>query len=513
MGNKTKTYISIGKVGLIKAIAKLLAFLKTVLIARFFGASGLTDAWYVAYTIPEMLINFLGFQDLKGATTAIFSHYSENNPKELSKAFSAIFNLLMLVGILVSVIAVLFAGFLVNITAHGLDSELLRLAAELARIVLPVIIFLGISNYLMSFLNALEYYSIPAIVQLLANLVAVLMIFFFHDSFGIKSIAWGILLGWIAAFIVQMPILLFAKIRYRPFYFGKFDAIKKFILLFSPLFIPIFASQINALVIKNLGSTLRPFGKITAYSYAILIVGSLISVAVEPFTIVLLPRFSRFSAKGDYSSLSKTLKRYSNYFMIIFLPISIFMIFSAGQIVDVIFQRGAFDEYAHKITTLALIAGSIGILPWAMNLYYKIYFLAVRNTKIIATIDVITIFMHIGLNFILTKYFDLFGLVLAASIAYFARFIIYGIAIGNKIEKFKFYKRAFYLVKLLPAGAVVLLICLYLDKLVTFSGEYHSLINLLISAIFGFGLYFIVLLIMKNKEMSKISQSIIKKKN
>lgn len=506
-----KTAISIGKVGLIKGFAKALAFLKTILIAKFFGASGLTDAWYVAYTIPEMLINFLGFQDIKGATTSIFSHYDEINPKEFDRAFSAIFNLLLVLSIIVSIIAVVFAGFLVNITAHQLEPELLRLATKLARIVLPVIVFMGLSNYLMSVLNSREFFLVPAIVQLVSNVIAVSLIVLLHKYLGINSIAWGILLGWLGAMIIQIPFLIKARIHYKPFYFGEFKAIQNFIVFFSPLFIPIFASQINALVIKNIGSTLRPLGKITAYSYAILIVGSLISLAVEPFTIVLLPRISKLVAQNSLKKLGFLVQRYARYFMIIFLPISIYMVLNTPLIVSVVFQRGEFDKYAHSITSIALIAASTSILPWAMNLYYKLYFLAIKKTKTIAIIDVITIVFHIGMNFLLTKLYGLFGLVFAATLAYTARFIIYGIITGKNLRQCNFKKTLFYLIGLLPSAALLLLIS-YLGKTyINFDSQFNNLFVLIISFIAGFSLYFGTLYILRNREIIDISHRVLRR--
>ncbi|MFP4459989.1 MAG: murein biosynthesis integral membrane protein MurJ [Candidatus Zixiibacteriota bacterium] len=506
-----KTAISIGKVGLIKGFAKALAFLKTILIAKFFGASGMTDAWYVAYTIPEMLTSFLGFQDIKGATTSIFSHYDESNPSEFNRAFSAIFNMLLILGFVVSIIAVVFAGFLVSITAHDLDPELLELATELARIVLPVIVFMGLSNFLMSVLNSREFFLVPAIVQLMSNIIAVSIILLLHKHLGINSVAWGILLGWFGAMIIQIPFMLKAKIKYKPFYFGEFKAIKSFITFFSPLFIPIFASQINALVIKNLGSTLRPLGKITAYSYAILIVGSIISLAVEPFTIVLLPRISRLVAQEAFEKLGKLVQRYAKYFMIIFLPISTFMILNTPAIVSIVFQRGEFDKYAHSITSIALIAASTSILPWAMNLYYKLYFLAMKQTRTIATIDVITIAFHIGMNFLLTHLFGLFGLVFAATLAYTARFLIYGIITGKNLKQCNFTKLLLYLLGLLPSAGLLLLIS-YLGKTyLHFDSQYNDLFIVIISFVAGFSVYFGTLYILRNREIIDISHRVLRK--
>ena len=422
---KRSTLGNVGRAGLWGLFGSILGTGKQLLIGPLFGATGNTDAFFAASQLPRRMGELLGFEVMKGALTSHFSSISEK--EKLSYRFSAIMNAILILGSLFSILLVVFAGPVMSLLVKGFEESVLLLSIQLARIVLPVILLIGLTNLLSSLLNSLHCYNVIGIVRVVVNFTAILFIVFFYRSWGVYSLAVGYLTGWFLAVVIQVPMLLKRGIRYHPFFQGQWALIREIFRLLTPLFLGIFISQINAFVILGLASMLDA-GSVSAMNYSMALFGTLVVVTTQPFFVVLLPKIS----KTEKFDLSNKLQEYSTIFIFIFVPVAFFLFSQAHLIVAIIFGRGDFDLRAIEITSNAFKANALGVFFWASSLLFMQFFLAQKKTLTIGIVDFVTIALHIALNFILVKHYNLFGLVLAMSIAHGLRYFVYGFILGKQ---------------------------------------------------------------------------------
>ena len=154
---------SAGIVGVITLLSRIMGYARDMVVAYFFGASAETDAFYVAFRIPNLLRRLLAEGSLTVSFIPIFTENLEKKGKEEAKKISDItFTLLFIVLILVSLVGVLLSPFIIKLFASGFKGEIFNLAVNLNRIMFPYILFASLTALSMGILNSLKHFFAPA---------------------------------------------------------------------------------------------------------------------------------------------------------------------------------------------------------------------------------------------------------------------------------------------------------------------------------------------------------------
>ncbi len=420
---KKSTFGSISNVGLWELFGAVIATLKQLIIFPIFGATGNTDAFFASSQLSRRMSEFLGFEIMKGG---LISHYSGLTEKEiLNRNFSALLNFLLLFGGGIVILLIAFAEPILGLIVKGFDSDIMALSVRMSRLVFPVILLIGLNNLFSSLLTALHVYNVSGKMRVVINIVMIGCTLALYRSLGAYALAVGYLAGWVASTLYQLPLIFKSGVRYHPVFKGQWQIVKMVIVMLSPLMLGLFVSQINAFVQLRLASELA-VGKVTAMNLSLALYSTMIVVLTQPFLLVLLPRISK-----NNKEMPTKLIEYTDIFAFIFIPISFFLFSQSELIISVVFGRGDFDQRAIEITASAFRAYAAGFFFWAQTLLQIQFFLAEKRTRVIGIVDFVTVSINIGLNFLLVHYWDLFGLVLALSIAYAMRFVIYTFILGN----------------------------------------------------------------------------------
>lgn len=345
-----------GLVGGLSVLASMLGFLRDLTIARYFGASADTDAFVVAWTIPETATPLLMEGAMAALLIPLFSHELARRGS-FKESLGGV--LLPLVGVLATLAGVtaLAAPLLVAVLAPGLADP--TTAVVSVRIAALTILFLGFSGYLMAALRASNIFGWPGSVYIAYNTGILAMIFLLHESLGILSAAIGLAVGGGCMIAVQIPVFIRRVGLPRPTLRIPRELVAR-LSVFVPLALYTLERHGQVFVERFVGSML-PVGTISHLNYATKVgqIPMLLSLTVA---LVTLPALSRSAAEGANERLRALVERNLRAVTFLIAPATAFLVVFAPEVVRLLFQRGAFTPADTAATADILRIYSLGLL-------------------------------------------------------------------------------------------------------------------------------------------------------
>jgi putative peptidoglycan lipid II flippase len=178
----TKVVKATGIVVLLNLLSRVLGFVRDAVIAREFGASGATDAYLVAYTLPYALQAVLGMAFVSVIVPVITTYLVKGEKRTAWQVVSIVFNWVILILIALTAIGILAAPMLIKLLAPGFSLETHELTVVLTRIIFPSIIFMGAGMLLTGVLNASGIFGVPAFAPAFANIIVIISVLLYAYS-------------------------------------------------------------------------------------------------------------------------------------------------------------------------------------------------------------------------------------------------------------------------------------------------------------------------------------------
>ena len=202
-------------------ISRILGFVRDTLIARIFGAGIMTDAFFVAFKIPNLLRRLFAEGAFSQAFVPVLAEYKNQQGQVQTKALiDHVTTLLGLILVAVAILGMLAAPAVVYISAPGFvdEPEKFNITVDLLRIIFPYIFFISLVSLAGGILNTYSKFSVPAFTPTLLNISFIMGALFFAPYFNppIKVLAWAVFAGGILQLIFQIPFLM--KIGMLPRY-------------------------------------------------------------------------------------------------------------------------------------------------------------------------------------------------------------------------------------------------------------------------------------------------------
>ncbi|HAV43474.1 TPA: murein biosynthesis integral membrane protein MurJ [bacterium] len=421
METRERVTRSAGIVGLGISFSRITGFLRDILIAARFGAGAITDAFFVAFMIPNLLRDLLAEGALSVAFIPVFTEYlTVKGKREAWILASRIINLLIIVTSMIVLIGIVLAPFVLS----SLPLDMIKggdpiLAARLLQVMFPFIIFISLAALSMGILNSLGRFGLPSFSSVMLNVAMILSLLLLWSKpsiEGIIGLAIAVLIGGAAQFLIQVPGLVQEKIDYLPTVDIKDEGVKRIGLLMIPRAIGSAAYQINILICRTLAWTISP-GWVTSLYYADRLVqlpGALFGVSL---TTALFPTLSRQAAAKEMDDLKKSINSGLRLLLFLAIPSSIGLMTLGRHIIAVLFQRHAFAEMATRNTYLALWFYSLGIFSYGGTRLVSSCFYALQDTKTPVMTSILSMGINILFSLLLMKGLEGGGLTLAASIS------------------------------------------------------------------------------------------------
>jgi len=377
---KSETILSAGL--LMSALAflgSLLGFVRNALLASRFGASHSLDVYYASFRLPDLIYNIFIIGAISAAFIPFFNEYLSKD-KEKAWQFSTL--IIFCIGCLLTIfglIVAIFARPLLSIFLVGFDQENLQLAILLTRIMMIQPILLGISSIFSGILRSFRLFFVSALTPVMYNLGIIIGIIFFVPSFGLKGLAFGVVLGACFHLFVQLPSVLEIGYRFQPFAFSEFiTGFKKLVAIMSTRASGIIISQLFLVGITSIATLLKA-GTITIFTFVDNILPY--TTFALPFADAAFPYLSRLEAERKQKDFLKVYEDTLLQILLFLIPLAIWLIVFREPVVRLLLGYGKFDWQATINTMKVLGILSLGMISQGINYYLLKVFFAKKDAK------------------------------------------------------------------------------------------------------------------------------------
>lgn len=350
-------------------VSRITGVIRDMLIARYFGATAETDAFYVAFRLPNMLRRLFAEGAFQQAFVPMLSDVKENEtPERRAEFIDHVFTVLGLAVLAASVLGVLAAPLLVWLIASGLtdNPEAFDLAASLTRWMFPYIAFMSLVALAASILNTFKRFAIPAATPVLLNIAFIVSTVFAAPYLDepIWALAGAVIAGGVLQLGVQVVALMRLGIFIRPRSLKRSlsdSAVRRVMTLMAPALFGVGVAQLSIIINTNIASHLG-HGAVTWLNYADRLMEFPTALLGTALGTVLLPGLSSAFAKGDDEGYNTLLDHGLRLVTLVGIPAAAGLCLTAEALTSFLFQGKSFTPADVHATSAAVIGYAVGLI-------------------------------------------------------------------------------------------------------------------------------------------------------
>ena len=402
-------------------LSRILGFARDFVIARSFGAGAMTDAFVVAFRLPNLLRRMFAEGAFSQAFVPLLAEYhSRRGETETKLLVDKTATLLFVAVLLIALLGIIGAPLLIYVTAPGFsaDASKFALTVELTRITFPYILFMALVALAAGILNTWSRFALPAFTPVLLNLSMIGMALFAAPWFDppILALAWAVFLGGLLQLALQVPAL--KRIGMMP----RFDwapndpGVRRILKLMGPAALGVSVAQIS-LLINTVFASFLPSGSLSWLYYADRLMefpAGLLGVALGT---ILLPSLSKCHADSRTEEFSSLLDWGLRLTLMLTLPAALALAILAVPLIATLFQHGAFTAGDVLETRSALVAYSIGLTGLILVKILAPGFYARQDIRTPVKIAILTLIATQALNLAFIGWLRHAGLALSIGLA------------------------------------------------------------------------------------------------
>jgi putative peptidoglycan lipid II flippase len=442
------------------SLSRIAGLVRDIVVARLFGAGMMTDAFFMAFTIPNLLRRFFGEGSLTAAFIPTFSDvFHQRGETEAQQLANRCVTLLLLIMLVVVSLGVLFSPWIVQLIGYGFGQVAgkLQLTDQLNRIMFPYIGLVSMLALFTGILNVRGHFFIPSLSPLFLNLAMILSALTMGQLFSqpIYALAVGVILGGVVQLLIQFPVLCRYRIRLRlDFNFRNDPHLRRIVALMLPGIAGVAIYQINIIVTRLLASFL-PEGGVSYLYYGQRLFEFPQGIFIVSLAQAALPMMSRQVAENDQLGLRQSLSFALTLITLFTLPAIVGLMVCAKPIYSLFFLGGEFDLKALENTALALICYAPGLIFVGYSRIAAQTFYALKDTRTPVLISFWTLLVNLLLGLLLMQYYGFMGLAIALSVASMFNALMLLLLLKRKIGNF-FQKSLYLLVSKLLAASLLM---------------------------------------------------------
>lgn len=461
---------------IITMVSRVLGLVRAGIIAYYFGASAMTDAFFSAFKISNFFRQLLGEGALGSSFIPLYNERIESEGEENSKQFIySILNLLFVFSTIVTILMIIFSQGIIDGIVSGFPDETKIIASRLLKIMSVYFVFISLSGMVCAILNNFKQFAVPASTSIFFNLAIILASMYFGKTYGIDALAYGVVIGGLFQFLVVLPAFFKIMKGYSFKIDWKDPYLKKIFIMICPMLIGIVARQVNTIVDQMFASYLAE-GGVSALENATRLYLLPVGVFGVSISTVIFPALSKAMSKNDLDGATDNIVKGLNILLFLIIPSTAVLTFYAPEVIRLTLSYGKFDEEAVRVTSQALLYYSLGLYFYTAIYLMTRAFYSVKNSKYPVKFSIISIVINIVLNFLLIKSMAYRGLALSTSIASGVNFFLLLIVFRRKYINFSLKKSYIFFIKTFIITAIALIASYKIDntiiKLVVFSAVY-----------------------------------------
>ncbi len=482
--------------------SRVLGVVRDIVISHQFGTSRALDAYFAAFSVPDLVFNVLAGGALGSAFIPSFAAaLAVGDTRRAWQLASAILNLAFIVLTAISAILMLFAPQVVAaIVAPGFAPADQELTASLMRWMLLTPIVFGLSGIVMGILNSYQHFVLPALAPVIYNAAIIGGAILLAPLMGVYGLVAGVVAGAFLHLLIQVPWLFYQRIKYTPTLGLGNPDVAEVGRLMLPRTIGLAIVQINLLVNTILASGL-PAGRIAALAYAFRLMLLPHGIVALSLATAVFPTFSEQMARQELDEFRATFSQVLRATLYLTIPATVGLIVLGTPLIALLFQRGQFDAQSTAETAFALQFFAVGLFAHSSLEIITRAFYAMHDTKTPVTVGVIAMTMNLGLSLALIAPLAQGGLALANSIATIIEMLALLFILHNRLGHF--HDRQF----LASIGRILLAAAAMAFVLVTFlaiSAGRDEIQVVVVAAVIGAVVYLLVTAVLRSEEIGLV---------
>jgi len=398
-------------------LSRILGFVRDTVVARAFGAGLATDAFFVAFKIPNLLRRLFAEGAFSQAFVPIFAEYKNRRGEADARILvDNVSGVLALALAVVTLIGVAAAPLIVYVSAPGFTAtpEKFALTIDLLRITFPYILFISLVSLAGGILNTYSRFSVPALTPALLNLTFIGFALWAAPYFNppIKALAWAVFCGGVLQLAFQIPFLL--KIKMLPrFKLDLKDAgVSRVIRQMGPAVFGVSIGQVS-LLINTIFASFLVSGSVSWLYYADRLMEFPTGLLGVALGTILLPSLAKHYSDQSPAEYSKLLDWGLRLTLMLALPAAVALAVLAVPLIATLFHYGQFSEHDVFMTRNALVAYSVGLLGLILVKVLAPGFYARQNIRTPVRIAIVALFATQAMNFAFIGFLQHAGLALA----------------------------------------------------------------------------------------------------
>ncbi|MFT4100326.1 MAG: murein biosynthesis integral membrane protein MurJ [Burkholderiaceae bacterium] len=405
-------------------LSRITGLIRENLTASIFGASSLTDAFFVAFRLPNLLRRLFAEGAFSQAFVPMLAQARKGDPAQTRRLIDQIATALCWTVLAISLLGMLAAPWLVWLMATGLqhDPAAFDAATTMTRMMFPYILFMSLIALSAGILNTWQRFMVPAFTPVLLNLsfiVAALGLSRFFDP-PVYALAAGVLIGGVAQLAIQIPALrklgMLPRIGLNVRAAFRDPATREVMTLMGPAVFSVSVSQLSLIINTNIASRL-PAGSVSWVNYGDRLMefpSALLGVALGT---VLLPSLSRAGASGNHAEYSGLLDWGLRLCVLLSVPCMVGLAMMAEPLTAMLFHYGRFTAHDVAMTRQAVLGYSVGLLGLIAIKVLAPGFYARKDVRTPVKIGVFALVLTQLLNLLLVPFLQHAGLTLSISLA------------------------------------------------------------------------------------------------
>jgi len=383
-------------------LSRIFGLLRDITLATVFGVSGGTDAFLIAFKIPNFMRRLFAEGAFSQAFVPVFSEYKEKHSREaLRDLVDHVAGSLGSVLLLITALGSIAAPLLVYLFAPGFwdEPERFDLTAEMLRITFPYLFFIALVAFAGGILNSYNKFAIPAFTPVILNLCLISAALWLAPLFDqpLMALAWGVAAAGVLQLLLQFPSLLKLKLVPVPRLQRGHAGVSKILRLMIPAVVGSSVAQINLLLDTIIASFLA-VGSVTWLYYSDRMLEFPLGVLGIAIATVILPALSQQHASESREHFNQTLDWALKMVMLIALPACIGLLLLASPILATLFQHGDFTANDSYMASLSLMAYMLGLPAFILIKVLAPGYYSRQDTKTPVKIAIIAMISNMALN-------------------------------------------------------------------------------------------------------------------
>ncbi|WP_126445892.1 murein biosynthesis integral membrane protein MurJ [Sulfuricystis multivorans] len=402
-------------------LSRILGFVRDFVIARTFGAGMATDAFFVAFRLPNLLRRMFAEGAFSQAFVPMLAEYRQRRSAAETKTLvDRVATALFLVVLLVTLAGMLGAPLLILVSAPGFaaDGEKFDLTVTLTRITFPYILFMALVALSAGILNTWSRFALPAFTPVLLNLSFIGMALIAAQWFDppVQVLAWAVLLGGALQLALQTPALKTIGMLPRFDFAPNDPGVRRIMKLMAPALLGVSVSQIS-LLINTIFASFLTSGSVSWLYYADRLMEFPAGLLGAALGTILLPSLSKAHASGKPETFSGLLDWGLRLTFLLTLPAATALAILGVPLIATLFKHGVFTATDVLATRQALVAYSVGLIGLILVKVLAPGFYAQQNIKTPVKIAFVTLAATQAMNIVFIVPLKHAGLALSIGLA------------------------------------------------------------------------------------------------